>query len=48
MLKRVQHDSRSSTPFVFSSRRIDDCHRIVYKIEGEIVYIAYCGTHYHK
>lgn len=30
------------------SRRIDECHRIVYKILGYVVYIAYCGTHYHK
>ena len=30
------------------SRRIDECHRIVYKILGDVVYIAYCGTHYHK
>mgnify|MGYP003299724592 FL=1 len=30
------------------SRRIDECHRIVYKIQGDVVYIAYCGTHYHK
>ncbi len=30
------------------SRRIDECHRIVYKIQGDVVYIAYCGIHYHK
>lgn len=30
------------------SRRIDEFHRIVYKILGDVVYIAYCGTHYHK
>ena len=32
------------------SRRIDDFHRIVYKVEsdGSTIYIAYCGTHYHK
>ncbi len=30
------------------SRRIDDYHRIVYKIENGSVYIAFCGTHYHK
>lgn len=30
------------------SRRIDECHRIVYKILGDVVYIAYCRTHYHK
>ena len=33
---------------VFWSRRIDDYHRIVYKIENGSVYIAFCGTHYHK
>lgn len=32
----------------FWSRRIDDFHRIVYKIEDGNIYIAYCGTHYHK
>ncbi len=30
------------------SRRIDDYNRIVYKIEGDAVYIAQCGSHYHK
>ena len=30
------------------SRRIDDYHRIVYKIQDGEMYIAYCGTHYHK
>ena len=30
------------------SRRIDDYHRIVYKIENGMVYIVFCGTHYHK
>jgi len=32
------------------SRRIDDYHRIVYKVESDnsAVYIAYCGSHYHK
>ena len=30
------------------SRRIDDYHRIVYKIQDGEIYIAYCGTHYHK
>lgn len=30
------------------SRRIDDCNRIVYKIEANMIYIAQCGTHYHK
>ena len=29
------------------SRRIDN-HRIVYKIKDGEIYIAYCGTHYHK
>lgn len=30
------------------SRRIDDYHRIIYKIQDGEMYIAYCGTHYHK
>ena len=30
------------------SRRIDDYNRIVYKIEGDAIYIAQCGSHYHK
>ena len=30
------------------SRRIDDYHKIVYKIQDGEMYIAYCGTHYHK
>lgn len=30
------------------SLRIDDYHRIVYKIQDGEMYIAYCGTHYHK
>lgn len=30
------------------SRRIDEYHRIVYKIEDDVVYIAFCGIHYHK
>lgn len=33
---------------VFWSRRIDEFNRIVYKIENGSLYIAYCGTHYHK
>ena len=28
------------------SRRIDDCNRIVYKIKGDTVLIAQCGSHY--
>lgn len=28
------------------SRRIDDCNRIVYRIEGEVVQIIQCGSHY--
>ena len=28
------------------SRRIDDCNRIVYKIEGDIIKIVQCGSHY--
>lgn len=30
------------------SRRIDEYHRIVYKVEGEIIEIIQCGTHYHQ
>ena len=30
------------------SRRIDDYNRIVYKIEGEVIEIVQCGTHYHQ
>ena len=30
------------------SRRLEDYHRIVYKIQDGEMYIAYCGTHYHK
>lgn len=30
------------------SRRIDEHHRIVYKIQDDVVFIAYCGTHYHQ
>lgn len=30
------------------SRRIDDYNRIVYKIEDGVIYIAQCGSHYHK
>lgn len=32
----------------FWSRRIDEFNRIVYKIENGSLYIAYCGTLYHK
>lgn len=32
----------------FWSRRIDEFNRIVYKIEEGVLYIVYCGTHYHK
>ncbi len=28
------------------SRRIDDCNRIVYRIDGEIIKIVQCGSHY--
>lgn len=28
------------------SRRIDECNRIVYKIEGNTVKIVQCGSHY--
>lgn len=30
------------------SRRIDEYNRIVYKVEDNVVFIAQCGTHYHK
>ena len=30
------------------SRRIDDYNRIMYKIEGEVIEIVQCGTHYHQ
>lgn len=30
------------------SRRIDDYNRIVYRIDGGIIEIVQCGTHYHK
>ncbi len=29
------------------SRRIDDCNRIVYRIENDVIEIVQCGTHYH-
>lgn len=28
------------------SRRIDNCNRIVYKIENNVIKIAQCGSHY--
>ena len=28
------------------SRRIDDCNRIVFRIENNIIMIAQCGSHY--
>ena len=30
------------------SRRIDEYHPIVYKVEGEVIEIIQCGTHYHQ
>ena len=30
------------------SRHIDDYNRIVYRIDGEIIEIVQCGTHYHR
>lgn len=30
----------------FWSRRIDDSNRIVYRVEGEQIIIAQCGSHY--
>ena len=28
------------------SRRIDECNRIVYRIENNMIYIIQCGSHY--
>ena len=28
------------------SRRIDDCNRIVYQINGDVIQIVQCGSHY--
>lgn len=28
------------------SRRIDDCNRLVYRIDGEVIRIVQCGSHY--
>ncbi len=28
------------------SRRIDDKHRLVYRVEGDIIYIQQCRSHY--
>lgn len=28
------------------SRRIDDCNRIVYRIDGDVIQIVQCGSHY--
>ncbi|MGN0609232.1 MAG: Txe/YoeB family addiction module toxin [Oscillospiraceae bacterium] len=28
------------------SRRIDDCNRIVYRIDGDVIKIVQCGSHY--
>ena len=30
------------------SRRIDECNRLVYKIEGNTIKIAQCGSHYRE
>lgn len=30
----------------YYSRRIDDCNRIVYRIDGDIIKIVQCGSHY--
>ena len=30
------------------SRRIDSANRLVYKVEGDKLYIVQCGTHYHQ
>lgn len=31
---------------VYWSRRIDECNRIVYRIEHDIIKIVQCGSHY--
>ena len=28
------------------SRRIDDCNRLVYRIDGDVIKIVQCGSHY--
>lgn len=28
------------------SRQIDDCNRIVYRIDGDVIKIVQCGSHY--
>ena len=30
------------------SRRIDSANRLVYKVDGDKLYIVQCGTHYHQ
>ena len=30
------------------SRRIDRANRLVYRVEGDNLYIVQCGTHYHQ
>lgn len=30
----------------FWSRRIDDCHRLVYRVSDDVVEIIQCRTHY--
>lgn len=32
----------------YYSRRIDVANRLVYKVDGDKLYIVQCGTHYHK
>jgi len=31
---------------LYWSRRIDDCNRLVYRIDGEVIRIVQCGSHY--
>lgn len=31
---------------LYWSRRIDDCNRIVYRIDGDTIKIVQCGSHY--
>lgn len=30
------------------SRRIDDCNRLVYRIDGDMIRIVQCGSHYRE
>ena len=43
---RVLWDDRAWEEYLRWSRRIDDVNRIVYKVEGDMVIIASCRSHY--